>query len=79
MSKTRRHLLHAIADKIGGERGRRMRELIRHSPRADLLDRELTEEEFNEQLAAAERDLPAVLANLEELGSERPGTWGFPN
>lgn len=79
MAKTRRQLLHAIADKVGGERGRRMRELIRLSPRWDLLDRELTDEEFTDQLAAAERDLPAVLANLEELGTERPGTWGFPN
>lgn len=79
MPKTRRQLLQAIAEKIGGERGRRMRELIRLSPRRDLLDRELTDEEFAEQLATAERDLPGVLANLEQLGSERQGTWGFPN
>lgn len=79
MPKTRRQLLLAIADKVGGERARRMRELIRLSPRWDLLDRELTDEEFTEQLTAAERDLPSVLANLEEMGSERPGTWGFPN
>jgi hypothetical protein len=79
MAKTRRDLLYAIAKKIGGERGKRMRELVRHSPFRDLLDRPLSDEEFADQLDNAERDLPAVLANLERLGPEKPGTWGFPN
>lgn len=78
-TKTRRDLLYAIARKIGGERGKRMRELVRHSPFRDLLDRPLTESEYAEQLENAERDLPFVLANLERLGPENPGTWGFPN
>jgi hypothetical protein len=79
MAKTRRDLLYAIADKIGGERGKRMRELIKHSAFRDLLDRPLTDEDFADQLNNAERDLPAVLSNLEWLGPEQPGTWGFPN
>ena len=78
-AKTRRDLLYAIADKIGGERGRRMRELIRHCAYRDLLNRPLTEEAFIEQLKNADRDLPGILANLERLGPEPPGTWGFPN
>ncbi len=77
--KTRRDLLYAIARKIGGERGKRMRELVKHSPFRDLLDRPLTEDDYQEQLNNAERDLPMVLANLERLGPEQPGTWGFPN
>lgn len=77
--KTRRDLLYAIAKKIGGERGKRMRELIKHSPFRNLLDRPLSDAEYAEQLDHAERDLPMVLANLERLGPEQPGTWGFPN
>ena len=79
MSKTRRQLLIAIAERIGGERGKRMRELLRHSTRLDLLERLMTEEEFAEQLQRAERDLPGLLAELEDLGPADPGTWGFPN
>lgn len=78
-AKTRRDLLYAIAKKIGGERGKRMRELIKHSPFRNLLDRPLSDAEYAEQLDHAERDLPMVLANLERLGPEQPGTWGFPN
>jgi len=78
-TKTRRDLLNAIADKIGGERGKRMRELVRHSDFPAMLDRPMSREEFARQLQNAERDLPAILANLEKLGPGDPGTWGFPN
>jgi hypothetical protein len=78
-AKTRRDLLYAIADRIGGERGKRMRELIRHSDFPAMLDRALPAEEFARQLENAERDLPSILANLEKLGPADPGTWGFPN
>ena len=78
MAKTRRDLLYAIAERLGGERGRRMRDAIKHSAFADLLDRTMTDEEYATQLANAETDLPRVLANLEELGPELR-TWDFPN
>lgn len=78
MPKTRRDLLYAIADKIGGERGKRMREAVRKTRFPELLDRPMTDEEFATQLRNAERDLPQVLASLETL-RESPGTWGFPN
>jgi hypothetical protein len=78
MSKTRRDLLNAIADRIGGERGRRMRDAVKHSAFADLLDRPMTDEQYETQLANAEHDLPRVLKNLEELGPELR-SWGFPN
>jgi hypothetical protein len=77
--KTRRDLLYAIADKIGGERGKRMRELVRHSDFPAMLDRPLPADEYARQLENAERDLPMILANLEKLGPADPGTWGFPN
>jgi hypothetical protein len=76
--KTRRDLLLAIAERIGGERGRRMRDAVRNSAFAHLLDRPLTEEEFTTQLANAERDLPAALETFEDLGPE-VHSWGFPN
>ncbi len=79
MPKTRRDLLYAIADKIGGERGKRMREAVRKTGFPELLDRPMTDEEFATQLINAERDLPMILANLEKLPPESPGTWGFPN
>lgn len=79
MSKTRRDLLRVIARKIGGERGRRMREALHHCEESGFLDRPLSEEEFASQLENAERDLPRVMASLENLGPEDPGTWGFPN
>lgn len=79
MPKTRRQLLYAIADKVGGERGKRMRELVRHCEFRALLDRAVSDEEFADHLDNAERDLPKVMADLESLGPEKPGTWGFPN
>jgi hypothetical protein len=79
MPRTRRDLLYAIADRIGGERGRRMREAVRNSAFGDLLDRPMTEADFVQQLQNAERDLPTVLASFEQLGPEHPGSWGFPN
>lgn len=78
MAKTRRDLLNAIATRIGGERGRRMRDAVKHSAFGELLDRPMTDEEYETQLANAEHDLPRVLANLEELGPEFR-SWGFPN
>lgn len=71
--------MNAIADRIGGERGRRMREAVKHSAFADLLDRPMSDAEYAHQLQNAERDLPTVLANLEPVKPEPPGTWGFSN
>ncbi len=79
MPKTRRDLLLAIADKIGGERARRMREAVRQARYDPHLERPISDEEFASQLEKAERDLPTALASFENLGPEDPGTWGFPN
>lgn len=82
MAKTRRDLLIAIAKKVGGERGRRMREALEQCDFSGLLDRPITDQEFAQQLKNAERELPGVLAsNADDQtpGREEPGTWGFPN
>lgn len=78
MPKTKRDLLIAIADRIGGERAKRMREALRDLSFAHLLDRPLSDEEFAAMLRQAEKDLPSIMANLEPVPTP-PGTWGFPN
>lgn len=78
MAKTRRDLLLEIAKRIGGERGRRMRQAIRKCELAHMLDRPVTDAEFEAQIKNAERELPAILATYEDVGTE-PGSWDFPN
>ncbi len=79
MPKTRRDLLLAIADKIGGERGKRMREALRNCNFAAMMDRPMTDAEYEQQMQNAERELPSLMAKLEQVSSEKPGSWGFPN
>ena len=55
-----------------------MRDAIKHSEFPALLERSMSDEEYETQLAHAAHDLPSVLANLEELGPEIR-TWNFPN
>jgi hypothetical protein len=71
MPKTKRDLYNAIADKIGGERGKRMRECFQQSPFKDLLNEEISDEDFASHLKKAERDLPKAFAHLEEMARER--------
>jgi hypothetical protein len=78
MAKTKRDLLCAIADHIGGERGRRMRDAARNLPFPELLDRPMSDEEFARQLEIAQRDLPRALQSFEALGPEFR-SWGFEN
>jgi hypothetical protein len=79
MPKTRRDLLLAIADKVGGERARRMREAVRQAKYDPLLERPISDAEFASRLEQAEKDLPTALESFENLGPEDPGSWGFPN
>src|SRR5581483_6820849 len=78
MPKTKRDLFCAIAAAIGGERGKRMADAVRHLPFPELLDRPITDEEFDRQLEIARRDLPQALASFEALGPELR-SWGFDN
>ena len=57
MSKSKRDLLYALADKIGGDHANRLRtSLKRKAPFDDALDRPLSDREFAVQLASLERD-----------------------
>jgi flagellar motility protein MotE (MotC chaperone) len=80
MPKTKRELLHQLADKLGGEQAERMRAALKKkSPFDDLLDRPMSDEEFASQLQKAEHDLPKVLAKMKSADWGKPGTWGLPN
>jgi hypothetical protein len=90
MPKTEKDLLHAVAKKVGGERGKRMLKKLGKKvppPFDRLLDRALSDEEFAAQLKKAEdeirqngrfSDLPLLFTEIEGIG-EKPGTWGQLN
>jgi len=76
MPKTEKDLLYAIAEKVGGSRGERMRERLgKKTPFDDLLDSSLSDEEFAAQLKNAETVLPKVFAQIEQMGG-KPRSWG---
>ena len=83
MAKSKRDLLHALADRIGGAEGERMRAaLSQPTPFDDLLDRPMSEAEFAAQwrnLDALERDLKSAFEKLRGADWEKPGSWGLPN
>ena len=81
MPKTKKDLIIALADKVGGERGQRMREAFGSTMLKDLKawDEVLSDEEFATQLKTLEQ--MAGGAPLFKKGGEagQPGTWGLPN
>jgi hypothetical protein len=80
MPKTKRDLLHAVADKIGGEHGERMRTALkRKTPFDDILDRTMSREAFVSEMKRLESDLPKAFAKMKTMDWEKPGTWGLPN
>lgn len=81
MSKTRRQLLLAVADAIGGTRGAGMRAALRSPLLHDLevWDEVVSETEFDSQVAQLTRRL-----STDDLGSRRralvpPESWGLAN
>lgn len=76
MPKTRRDLYSAIADIVGGKRGKRMRASLEKAPITDpLLAQPVSDERFE-----------AELLKLEKMSKhERPGfildgdSWSLPN
>lgn len=76
MPKTKRELYQAIANKVGGEHGKRMLECFQQAPFTDLLDKEISDEEFDLHLKKAEHDLPMAFARLEEMAREQPTVLG---
>lgn len=75
MPKTRKGLYTAIAEKIGGVRGERLRGLLAAPPTDPLLNQPIPDQRFE-----------AEMKKLEQMPkSQRPGfplsgdSWGFPN
>lgn len=81
MAKTKRDLIHALAEKIGGPRGERMRAVLARPEFGDLLawDEELTEEAFASQLATMTTTLRELKASGHASDAGLPGSWGLAN
>ncbi|HEX7631317.1 MAG TPA: hypothetical protein VF388_04220 [Lacunisphaera sp.] len=78
MQKTKRALLHAIAEKVGGVSAEKIRTaLATKTPIDDILDRPISEEEFASQLEDAERIWPKALARLQSQEWARSNEWGL--
>lgn len=56
-----------------------MREMLRDLNVAELLDRPVTDAEYEALMQQAERDLPGLLRMFEPDPPKPPGSWGFPN
>jgi hypothetical protein len=77
MPKTKRDLLHALADKIGGDQGERLRALLqRKTMMDDILDRPLSEEEFAAQLQKLQQGIPQALERIQGEDWMKSGEWG---
>ncbi len=78
MQKTKRKLLYAIADKIGGVSAEKIRTaLAAKTPIDDILDRPISEEEFASQLKDAEKIWPKALARLQSQEWAKSSDWGL--
>ena len=75
MRKTRKDLYSAIAEKVGGERGRRMQTALENDPLDLLLVQEVSDERFNAELEKQER-----MSKDERPGFSLAGdSWGLTN
>lgn len=78
MPKTKKDLLCAIANKIGGERGKCMRDALRKTmPFKGLLELPISDKEFTSELNKTESNLLKAFARLEQAPREKTGSWGF--
>jgi len=76
MSHTIRDLEYAWADRVGGERGRRLRAALAKRSSVDLLlDRPMTDAEFAAALAKIE-NVPKKVARLYAMPGD---AWGEAN
>lgn len=81
MPKTKKDLMYALADRIGGEQGQKLREGLAKPLFQDLrsLEQTYTDAEFATELDKLERDLPQALAKLKQAKLDKPATWGLSN
>jgi hypothetical protein len=76
--KTKRDLLRAVADKIGGEAGEKIRaRLQKKTIIDDILDRPMSDKDFDAQLLKMERGLPSALAKLQGIEWMKSDEWGL--
>ena len=79
MPKTKRDLIFTLADRIGGERGRRMKAAFETPLLKDLKawDEIVNDEEFESQLKRLGQNVGKAV-DLKELGwPDSPESWGF--
>jgi hypothetical protein len=77
MPKPKKDLVYALAERIGGEKGERMRATWEKPPLKGLKawDEIMTDEDFAAKLEMIGDDFAAK----GEIHSEPPGTWGQSN
>ena len=77
MQKTKRELLYAIAEKVGGVSAEKIRAALAAKTLIDdILDRPISEEEFASQLSNAEKVWPKALARIQSQQWPKSGDWG---
>ena len=77
MQKTKRVLLYAVAEKIGGVSAESIRTVLAaKSPIDDILGRLISEEEFASQLKSAEQVWPKALARIQGMEWAKSDEWG---
>lgn len=78
MQKTKRDLLYAVADKIGGEQAEKLRTMLKQKSVFDgILDRPMTEEEFSAQLEQMAHGLPKAFARIDGPAWMKSEEWGL--
>lgn len=78
MPKTKRDLLHAVAAKIGGETGGKLLARLQQKTIIDdILDRPMSDEDYEAQLSKMETGLPNALAILQSEQWMKSKEWGL--
>jgi hypothetical protein len=78
MPKTKRDLLYAVAAKIGGETGEKLlARLQKKTIIDDILDRPMSDEDFQAQLQKMENGLPSALAKIQGVEWMKSDEWGL--
>lgn len=78
MPNTKRDLLYAVAAKIGGETGEKLlARLQKKSIIDDILDRPMSDEDYQAQLQKMGNGLPSALAKIQGVEWMKSDEWGL--
>jgi hypothetical protein len=78
MPKTTKDLLLALADKIGGEEAERVRAAIQNKKLTGaVVDRPISDVEFEAQLSKMAQNLPKLLAKMKGPEWMKSAEWGL--